>query len=74
MHVRFDDDGSAVVEHETDPAIAAAAAGAGLRAVDHGVAQMYFGGVGAAYRRDDGALEAAGDPRREAAVAVFDVP
>jgi gamma-glutamyltranspeptidase/glutathione hydrolase len=31
---------------------------------------MFFGGVGAAFRRDDGGLEAAGDPRREAAVEV----
>jgi len=37
------------------------------------VHQMFFGGVGAAYRREDGELEAAGDPRREAAVAVVDV-
>ena len=41
---------------------------------DHGIQQMFFGGVGAAYRREDGVLQAAGDPRREAAVAVFDVP
>jgi len=74
LHVRFDDDGTAVVEHETDAAIAQAVRAAGLHARDHGVQQMFFGGVGAAYRRQDGMLEAAGDPRREAAVAVVDVP
>ena len=74
LHVRFDDDGVAVVEHETDAAIADAVREAGLPARDHGIQQMYFGGVGAAYRREDGLLQAAGDPRREAAVAVVDVP
>ena len=32
--------------------------------------KMFFGGVGAAYRREDGVHEAAGDLRREAAVEV----
>ena len=72
LHVRFDADGSTVVDHETDPDIASAVVAAGVRGVDHGTQQMYFGGVGAAYRRADGSLEAAGDPRREAAVAVLD--
>ena len=70
LHVRFGPDGVPVVEHETDAAIARAVADAGLRGVDHGVLQMFFGGVGGAYRREDGAYEAAGDPRREAAVEV----
>ena len=74
LHVRFDEDGVAVVEHETDAAIADAVRETGLPARDHGIQQMYFGGVGAAYRREDGLLQAAGDPRREAAVAVLDVP
>ena len=74
LHVRFDDDGIAVVEHETDAAIADAVREAGLPGRDHGVQQMFFGGVGAAYRREDGVLQAAGDPRREAAVEVLDVP
>jgi gamma-glutamyltranspeptidase/glutathione hydrolase len=73
MHVRFEDDGTEVVEHETDAAIAQAVREAGLRGNDQGVRQMFFGGVGAAYRRDDGVLEAAGDPRREAAVAVVEL-
>ncbi len=73
LHVRFADDGSAVGEHETDPKIVAALRRNGLRGTDHGVHQMFFGGVGAAYRREDGLLEAAGDPRREAAVEVVDV-
>ena len=72
IHVRFDADGP-VVEHETDPEITEALRRAGLRGVDHGRQQMFFGGVGAAYRATDGVLEAAGDPRREAAVEVVDV-
>ncbi|NHA69272.1 gamma-glutamyltransferase [Phycicoccus flavus] len=73
LHVRFA--GSAggfvpVVEHESDEAIAAAVARSGLDHHDHGELSMYFGGVGAAYRREDGRLVAAGDPRREAAVDV----
>ncbi|KRE63650.1 gamma-glutamyltransferase [Nostocoides sp. Soil756] len=71
LHVRFDPDGRPVVEHEADPGISAAVAAAGLPAHDHGALSMYFGGVGAAYRREDGRLQAAGDPRREAAVAVL---
>ncbi len=70
VHVRFDDEGRPVVEHESDPAITAAVHAAGLRATDHGALSMYFGGVGAAHRREDGTLVAAGDPRRQAAVAV----
>lgn len=70
LHVRFAADGTATVEHETDAAIAQTVADAGLSGTDHGERQMYFGGVGAAYRREDGRLEAAGDPRREAAVDV----
>src|SRR6478752_4890254 len=73
LHVRFDEDGVAVVEHETDAAIADAVREAGLQGRDHGIQQMFFGGVGAAYRREDGVLQAAGDPRREAAVEVVDV-
>lgn len=70
LHVRFGPDGEAVVEHESDPRIAEAVAASGLPGHDHGELSMYFGGVGAAYRREDGLLMAAGDPRREAAVAV----
>jgi gamma-glutamyltranspeptidase/glutathione hydrolase len=70
LHVRFDEGGGAVVEHESDPGIEAAIAASGLPAHDHGELSMYFGGVGAAYRREDGLLVAAGDPRREAAVEV----
>jgi gamma-glutamyltranspeptidase/glutathione hydrolase len=73
LHVRVGVDGSASVEHESDAAIAQAVADAGLVGTDHGELQMYFGGVGAAHRRDDGRLEAAGDPRREAAVEVVEV-
>ncbi|HMM96395.1 gamma-glutamyltransferase [Phycicoccus sp.] len=74
LHVRFDRTGRPVVEHESDPAITAAVHAAGLAATDHGALSMYFGGVGVAYRRDDGVLVAAGDPRREAAVALLSTP
>ena len=70
LHVRFEDDGTPVVDHESDDAISDAVRSLGLRGTDHGRHQMFFGGVGAAYRRDDGSLEAAGDPRREAEVGV----
>ncbi len=70
VHVRFLDDGEPVIEHETDAGISAAIESLGLASRDHGELSMYFGGVGAAYRRIDGAHEAAGDPRRGAEVAV----
>ena len=62
--------GTVVVDHESDPGIEAAIAASGLPGHDHGPRSMYFGGVGAAYRREDGALEAAGDPRRAGAALV----
>ncbi|KRE42927.1 gamma-glutamyltransferase [Knoellia sp. Soil729] len=70
LHVRFEESGEAGVEHEASPELSAAVARAGLHGLDHGELSMYFGGVGAAYRDSDGRLRAAGDPRREAAVAV----
>lgn len=73
LHVRVEADG-VVVEHEADPAIEAAVAASGRAGRDHGDLSMYFGGVGAAYRREDGVLVAAGDPRREAAVEVLEGP
>ena len=70
LHVRFGESGKALVEHEASAELAAAVTRAGLHGLDHGELSMYFGGVGAAYRDIDGVLRAAGDPRREAAVAV----
>jgi gamma-glutamyltranspeptidase/glutathione hydrolase len=70
LHVSFDADGTPVVDHESDGAIADAVRGLGLRGTDHGRHQMFFGGVGAAFRHADGVVQAAGDPRREAAVEV----
>lgn len=70
MHVRFEESGEPVVEHEASVDLAAAVAEAGVRGLDHGDLSMYFGGVGAAYRGSEGELRAAGDPRREAAVGV----
>ncbi|MEZ5092591.1 gamma-glutamyltransferase [Nocardioides sp.] len=58
------------VEFERDPGLAAAVAAAGLAAEEYAEPHMYFGGVGAAYLRRSGAVEAAGDARREAAVGV----
>ena len=72
LHVRRPDPGrrEVVVEHEPDPELAAAVAASGLRAHAYPGPHMYFGGVGAAMRREDGSLQAAGDGRREAAVGV----
>ncbi|MFC7490668.1 MULTISPECIES: gamma-glutamyltransferase [unclassified Knoellia] len=70
MHVRFGASGEPVVEHEASADLAAAVDRAGLTGLDHGALSMYFGGVGAAHLDGDGGLRAAGDPRREAAVAV----
>ena len=70
VHVRFEESGEAVVEHEASPEIGEAIAATGLRSLDHGELSMYFGGVGAALLTGDGDLRAAGDPRREAAVGV----
>lgn len=70
LHVRFEPDGTPVVEFEDDTAIAEAVASLGLAGNRHPGQHMYFGGVGAAYHRPDGSLEAAGDARREAAVGI----
>jgi gamma-glutamyltranspeptidase/glutathione hydrolase len=70
VHVRILDDGSPRVDHEDDEAVEADIAELGLPAYPHGARSMYFGGVGAAWRGADGELDAAGDPRREAATRV----
>ena len=67
VHVRILDDGSPRVDHEDDEAVAAAIVALGLPSYSHGPRSMFFGGVGAVVRSPDGHLEAAGDPRREAA-------
>ncbi|PRY52532.1 gamma-glutamyltranspeptidase/glutathione hydrolase [Knoellia remsis] len=64
-HVRFDDAGEPVVEHEADPAITAAVEKLGWRGHDHGELSMYFGGVGAALREGDGAPTGGGAPTRD---------
>lgn len=71
VHVQFAADGSPVVAHESSAEIVEAIAALGYAGVDHGESAMYFGGVGAAHRHTDGRLEAAGDPRRDAAIGVF---
>lgn len=70
LHLRLMDDQSFRVDYERDPAIAAAIAEVGLASHEYAEPHMYFGGVGAALRHIDGALEAAGDQRREAHVGV----
>jgi gamma-glutamyltranspeptidase/glutathione hydrolase len=70
VHVRILDDGSPRVDHEDDEAISAAVRSLGLQSYSHGATSMFFGGVGAASRLADGTLDAAGDPRREAATRV----
>ncbi|SDP52586.1 gamma-glutamyltranspeptidase / glutathione hydrolase [Pedococcus dokdonensis] len=70
VHVRILDDGTPRVDHEDDPGISAAIAALGLPSFSHGPTSMFFGGVGAARRLADGALDAAGDSRREAATRV----
>ncbi|MEO7058086.1 MAG: gamma-glutamyltransferase [Lapillicoccus sp.] len=70
LHVSFTGDGSAEVQLEDDPALAAAVERSGLRGVVHARHSMFFGGVGAAHRRADGSLAAAADIRREAATGV----
>ncbi|WP_226344469.1 gamma-glutamyltransferase [Agilicoccus flavus] len=69
-HVVLDGDGSAHLEYEPGVGLAEIAAATGMRAVAHERLAMFFGGVGACLRHPDSALEAAGDPRREAATGV----
>ncbi len=72
VHVTFENDGRERLEYEDSPELAEVAsdAGSALTTLAHPRLSMYFGGVGAAARHDAGRLEAAGDPRREAAVGV----
>lgn len=70
LHIAIDDDGRERMEYEESTALREAALRIGLPTVVHPPMDMYFGGVGAAARHDDGRLDAAGDPRREAAVGV----
>ncbi|MDO5711425.1 MAG: gamma-glutamyltransferase, partial [Micrococcales bacterium] len=70
LHIAIDDKGRERIEYEDSPIPAEVALGTGLPSVAHPGLSMYFGGVGAAARHDDGRLDAAGDPRREAAVGV----
>jgi gamma-glutamyltranspeptidase/glutathione hydrolase len=59
-----------VVQVEDDDHLVTAVQDAGLEAVVHPRRSMFFGGVAAAYRRDDGSLGAAADQRRESATGV----
>ena len=70
LHVRWLDDGTPRVDHEDADGIVEAARSLDLRTFSHGHQSMFFGGVGAAAVHPDGSLEAAGDPRREAAIRV----
>lgn len=70
LHVAFDDEGAAHIEHETGDAILAAVQRSGMPAVAHERIAMYFGGVGATSVTPAGTLEAAGDPRRAVVAAI----
>lgn len=74
VHARIDDDGGLALDAEEDavPGLAEALArsGVGLPVRPMGARSMYFGGVGVVVRDAVGDLVAAGDPRREGAVAV----
>ncbi len=59
-----------VVQVEDDDELVEAVEAAGLEPVVHPRRSMFFGGVGAAFRREDGSLGAAADARRESATAV----
>jgi gamma-glutamyltranspeptidase/glutathione hydrolase len=66
LHVRYLDDGVVRVDHEADLVVP----DVGLPTYEHPARSMFFGGVAAALVGPDGALHAAADPRRAAAVAV----
>ena len=70
LHVSFPRAGGAQVQIEDDPQLALAVERCGLGAVVHPARAMFFGGVGAAYRRGDGSLAAAADSRRASATGV----
>ncbi len=70
LHVAFDAADQPHLEHEDGPGLREAAHASGLPWRTHEEITMYFGGVGAALRHPDGHLEAAADPRREAATAI----
>lgn len=59
-----------VVQVEDDDDLVQAVEAAGLEVVVHPRRAMFFGGVGAAFRRGDGSLGAAADARRESATGV----
>lgn len=70
VHIELTSEGGTCVHHEPDAAVTAAVQAAGALDVPHEAMDMYFGGVGAAYRTGAGELGAAGDPRRVAATGV----
>ncbi len=70
LHVAYDSTGTARLEHEDGPGLREAAHDSGLPYLTHEELTMYFGGVGATLRHPDGSLQAAGDPRREAATGI----
>ncbi|MFZ2502347.1 MAG: gamma-glutamyltransferase [Nocardioides sp.] len=70
VHLRLTGADTFVVEHEQDPAIAAAATELGLTSNVYDEPHMYFGGVGAALLDEHHKLQVAGDARREAFVGV----
>ena len=70
LHVQLDAAGEPTVRFERAGDLPRAAADSGLATLAHEPVTMWFGGVGATLRHAAGALEAAADPRRAAAVGV----
>ena len=68
LHVAFDAAGTPQVQYEALPPLGDTVAECGYPTVRHEEYGMYFGGVGATMCHPDGRLDAAGDPRRVAAV------
>lgn len=69
LHVRRDEHGQELLEHESDLEIPELPADVDLPRRVHPARTMYFGGVAAALRDVDGTLTGAADPRRTGAVA-----
>lgn len=70
LHVAYDANGRAHLEHEDGPGLREAARDSGLPWRTHEEISMYFGGVAGALRTVDGTLHAAADPRREGGTGV----
>lgn len=70
LHVSVNEAGGHTLHYEMSDTLSPLARASGLPTAAHESLHMYFGGVGAALRAPDGALEAAADPRRAGATGV----